>query len=102
MNFSRLALMTEWNFAQGKLRTLDDLVNWSLYLAHRLQASYAGPALNQEALQRGAAEILRDLHPVWKKLSYGGRTHRDVSPARRDFLERSMHDLGQGATPLAS
>lgn len=97
MNHSRLALMTEWNFAQGKLKSYDDLIKWSIYLAHVLQSphsvkSISGGAIHK-SIQRGAAEILKDLHPIWKKLSYGGRTSKDLSPERVRFLQEKMEAL---------
>lgn len=95
MNRTRLALMTEWNFAQGKLKSYDDLIQWSIYLAFMLQQksnSPLGPAdLGvRNAVQRGAAEILRDLHPIWRKLSYGGRGPENICPERVKFLETTM------------
>jgi hypothetical protein len=97
MDRSRLALMTEWNFSQGKLKSYDDLIKWSIYLAHILQAPHSKKSIHvlaiHKSIQRGAAEILKDLHPVWKKLSYGGRTAKDLSPERVKYLEEKVQAM---------
>jgi len=89
MTKRELALLAEWYFLKGELRSEKDLISLSWRVFQVLSQDSKNLTLKQAT--RGVGAIYMDLVPVWKILSYGNQNFKvHTAEIRQPLLAKAL------------
>jgi hypothetical protein len=94
MTKRELALLAEWFYLKGELRSEKDLIalSWRVFQVLSSQPQKS-TSLTLKQATRGVGAIYSDLLPVWRVLSYGQQNLKSpLAQMRQPLLAKSLVD----------